>query len=246
MDYEAVAEQALSELEKKTGINYSTELFHSDHDEMTTAFQKAIKDTYSVDAVTQNGFVFLTSEDAKKESEFNNVYECLSDELFDIGSVIESRLDEAEEESTSFIQREFDLSRLTSRILNAIDEEHSVEYVAEFDAFDYLHEAGTFHTADDIVKHLDQYVPDASQQVSQDYIKGEIEKFIEKKFYAASFELEEKRVSVIKQCIELGITKEIFEQLVADITTDCSDFFHQFRDAGASEEDIAQMLANNK
>ncbi|HHF3187909.1 TPA: hypothetical protein ACPJ16_002383 [Vibrio alginolyticus] len=239
-------EEALSELEK-TGIDYSNDIFSNNNEEITAAFQKAIKDTYGIDAVIHNGFVFLTAVDAAKNSEFGNVYGCLDEELIDISNVITRRLDEQEEDNTDFIQREFDISRLTSRILNAIDEQYDLDYDPEFDVFFIMHkEAGCDHDVSDIVKCLEHEMPEAFERLDRDYIVSEIESFVNEKMELAETVLKGKRELVIEQCRELGITKEIFEQMIDDKATDSSDGMQIFRDAGASEEEIAQMVANNK
>ncbi|EOV9323785.1 hypothetical protein ACN5WI_002709 [Vibrio parahaemolyticus] len=239
-------EEALSELEK-TDIDYSDDIFNNNNEEITAAFQKALKDTYGIDAVIHNGFVFLTAIDAVKDSEFGNVYGCLFDELIDISNVITSRLDEQEEDNTDFIQREFDISRLTSRILNAIDEQYDLDYNPEFDLFSYTHKEGVSdHDVSDIVKCLEHEMPEAFERLDRDYIVSKIESFVNEKIELAETVLEGKREAVIEQCRELGITKEIFEQMIADKATDNGDGMQMFRDVGASEEEIAQMVANNK
>ncbi|HAV1497944.1 TPA: hypothetical protein JG855_002034 [Vibrio parahaemolyticus] len=229
MDYEAAAEQALSELQQ-TGIEYSADIFNnagllSNDSKWLSAFQKAIKDTYGVDTVIHNGFVFLTAEDANTDSEFTHVYGCLFDELIDISNAVTRRLDEGEEDDTDIIQKEFDVSRQTSRILNIVGETHEVVYDEEAEedylAYSYAHkETGL---CDDVMHILDKTCPELLETLYRPYIEGEVAAYVDKQIERA------------KLMRHFAPNKEnLFES-----TTE------QLRDAEANAKEIEKMLVNN-
>ncbi|MEK2206382.1 hypothetical protein WOB83_09700 [Vibrio parahaemolyticus] len=224
MNYEAAAEQALSELQQ-TGIKYSADIFYDERKEITAAFHKAIKDTYSVDAVINNGFVFLTVEDANKDSEFPHVHGCLYDELLEISNAIIRRLDEQEEENTDFVQKEFDVSRQTSRILDIVGETHEVVYDEEAEedylAYSYAHkETGL---CDEVMHILDKTCPELLETLDRQYIEGEVAEYVDKQIENA------------KLMNNIAPNKEnLFELTTEDL-----------RAANENAKEIEQMLKNN-
>lgn len=189
------------ELIENNNVDYATDLFYNDNEEIAEAFKEAIKNTYDVDAAIHKNFVFLTVEDANKDSDFHSVYDRLWDEILMISDEATNMSIDKSLKDASMIQSVFDEQRRLFRIMNDAHKLVEIEYCIESDEFKY-------NSDDAIVDFVNSHSED-----EQDIILSHL-----------SMKLREARDDVERAENELDILFEVdAKKLLAAITTDALD-----------------------
>ncbi|TOJ56716.1 hypothetical protein CGI36_24330, partial [Vibrio parahaemolyticus] len=78
------AEMTQTEQLIENNTSYATRVYFNKDERMTEAVKQAIKVTYNVDSIICDGNVLLTKKDDYQDSEFNNIFNCLRDEIEEI------------------------------------------------------------------------------------------------------------------------------------------------------------------
>ncbi|EML0280476.1 hypothetical protein NB554_07025 [Vibrio alginolyticus] len=127
------AEMTQTEQLIENNTSYATRVYFNKDERMTEAVKQAIKDTYNVDSIICDGNVLLTKKDAYQDSEFNNIFNCLRDEIEEIAiSPIVDNITDA-----SLIQSVFNESRKVFHMLNIVTELIEISFCVESDKFTY-------------------------------------------------------------------------------------------------------------